>query len=143
MCEKLAYTHHINNGGTLVFRGLVQGGLSDYLICAFDKFNELVGFLSLADNMCDMNDLYVMQIVVSKKHLNQGIASKMIDYAVKCSKGYDCLTADVSKGNIASNALLVSKGFKKDERDLNNFYFLDLNKIENREKIKEKVLAKR
>lgn len=142
-CEDLAYSQHIDNGGNLIYRGLVKGGASDYLVCALDESNKVVGFLALADNFYGENDMYVMQIVVDKRYLRKGIASRMIDCAIIHSKGYDFFMADVRKDNIESNCLFSSKGCIKKEKEFQNLYLFDLKSIKNREKIKEKNLFKR
>lgn len=142
-CNKLGYTHHFCNGGMLVCRDFVSEGLTDYLICTVDENNNLIGFLALASNFCNLNDLYVLQIAVDKKYLNSGIASNMIAFAIEHSLGYDCMCAGVRKDNISSNGLFCKKGFILDDNSNENFYIYDLKKVEKRKKITEKVFAKR
>ena len=132
-CESLAYSQHIDNGGTLRLRGLV--GMSSSLLCARDETGKIVGYVSLYRDYHFVGDLYVTQIAVSKDCVKQGIASKLIKCAIENSRGYDCFSADVRFDNVASNALFTKLGFKRDPRS--NSYALDLRRIRDRKRFEE------
>ena len=92
-CEDLAYSQHVDNGGTLRMRGLV--GFSSSLLCAKDENGKIVGFVSLYRDYHFPGDLYVTQIAVAKDCVKQGIATKMLKSIIDNSRGYSCFSADV------------------------------------------------
>lgn len=134
-CEDLAYSQHVDNGGTLRLRGLV--GFSSSLLCARDENGKIVGFVSLYRDYHFPGDLYVTQIAVSKDCVKQGVASKMIQCIIDNSRGYTCFSADVRFDNIASNALFTKMGFIRNSRNNSYAYALDLRQIDNRKRFEE------
>ena len=138
-CEDLAYSQHVDNGGTLRMRGLV--GFSSSLLCAKDEKGKIVGFVSLYRDYHFPGDLYVTQIAVAKDCVRQGIGSKMLKSIIENSRGYTCFSADVRLDNVASNALFTKMGFTRNPR--NNSYALDLRTIGNRSIFEETFRKKR
>lgn len=138
-CDDLAYSQHIDNGGTLRIKGLVVTG--HYLLCARDEKGKLVGFVLLYKDYHFAGDLYVAQIAVSKDCVKQGIGSKMLQSIIDNSRGYSMFSADVRADNVASNALFTKMGFEKVPGS--NCYALDLRKIENRKSLDLLCLMKR
>ena len=141
-CENLAYTQHVFNGGTLRYRGLAR--YSDYLVCARDEKEKLVGFTALKGGYYRDNDIYISQIAVDKDLLRRGIASEMIKYIMNNSKGFNHLTADVRKDNVASNALFKSLNCcRKSRTDASSdLYVFDLRKIADRKPFQESTQRK-
>ena len=112
-CEELAYSLHVDNGGTLRRTGLVAKG-SDGLLCAIDDNGKIIGFIALNIDRFEINDLYIRQIAVAKEYMRQGIASNMINYVIDNLKSnFEFLTAEVRKDNVASNGFFASLGFHK------------------------------
>lgn len=85
--------------------------MSDYLICA-DKKGRVIGFIALIGNDILLNEFYVTQVAVAKSKTRQGIASALLKYVKKHSKGYTRITSDVKKDNIISINLHKKVGFE-------------------------------
>lgn len=125
-CEKIAESHHVSNGGLLMYQGLVER--SDKLVLARSEKGNIIGFVALVKNYYGIDDLYVYQMAVSKECLKQGVGSKMLEFIKENIKGYKYLTADVRKINVASNNLFLKLGFDKKIRDArreSDFYVFD------------------
>jgi len=116
------------------------------LICARNENGDLVGFVALKKGYQNYNDLHISEIAVCKDYLRQGIATEMINYILKNSKGYDYVTVDVDKKDVSS-ANLFSK-FKFERRfnpvlgNSENYIFY-LRKVMFRKKFTEKGINKK
>lgn len=111
--------------------------MSDYLICA-DKKGRVLGFVALIEDDILLNEFYVIQVAVAKSKTRQGIASALLEYVKKHSKGYTRITSDVKKDNISSINLHKKVGFEtlrycSDAKNLQMVIYVD--KIANKEYI--------
>lgn len=112
-CESIARENHIANGGTLRYLGLCED--ADYLVCIKIK-HKIVGYAALKENflsgLLNKKDLYIYQIAIRKKFQGKGFGTKLLNFVIKHSKGYEVVTSNVNPENTASIKLHEKIGMK-------------------------------
>lgn len=112
---------------------------SDGVICARYR-NQIIGYLAIEKTQ--QNELYIPQMVVKEKYRHKGVCSKMLNYLIEHSKGYDCVVACVEFQNKASSEFFLKFGFENKSltKYLAYVYKLNVKDIKNRQIFQEKKL---
>lgn len=139
ICEKIAESHNVRNGGTLIFSNLIPD--CDYLYVANIE-NKVIGYIALKIYDIFKDTIYVEQIAIASEYQRHKIASSLLQYVIDEFKDkYSIINAHVRVSNTASNNLFQKIGFKQricdidkmlkigfsiDDIDKENYYEYDL-----------------